>query len=94
MYKSGRSSAEGVKRKGKRSANSFVAVPWAAKAKAYLPGIKTLTAHKWGKIVAMSSPYIDTSAQIELETEDESGEDSRGLIVVSDDSDSDSVSRC
>jgi hypothetical protein len=46
MYKTGSCSKDGVKRKGKRSAQSFVAVPWAARAKAYLPGIKKLITNK------------------------------------------------
>ncbi|KAJ7090704.1 hypothetical protein C8R44DRAFT_420008 [Mycena epipterygia] len=89
MYKSGKSSADGVQRRGKRSAHSFVAVPWAARAKAYLPAIKTLTDKKWQKIVAMGTPYIETTAHVGADDMegDESAEDSRGLIVVSDDSD-------
>lgn len=87
MYKTGACSSDGIKRKGKRSAHSFVAVPWAARAKAYLPAVKLLSTQKWAKIIAMSKPFIDSAAQINLDdTEEESG-DSRGLIQISDDSD-------
>ncbi|KAJ6616605.1 hypothetical protein B0H10DRAFT_1378221 [Mycena sp. CBHHK59/15] len=88
MYKNGTCSSDGVKRKGKRSAHSFVAVPWAARAKAYLPGVKKLSTKKWSKIMAMSKPYIDSAAQVTLDdTDADESEDSRGLIHVSDDSD-------
>ncbi|KAJ7437329.1 hypothetical protein FB451DRAFT_1451759 [Mycena latifolia] len=88
MYKTGKCSADGLKRKGKRSAQSFVAVPWAARAKAYLPGIKSITAHKWNKIIALSTPYVDTNSPIGGDdSEWDESEDSRGLIQLSDDSD-------
>ncbi|KAJ7712870.1 hypothetical protein DFH07DRAFT_974863 [Mycena maculata] len=90
-WKTGESLETGVKRKGKRSVSSFIAVPWAARAKAYLPPIKELTPRKWEKIIVMSSPYILSAAQITVnDTEgEESGGDSRGLINISDDSDDD-----
>ncbi|KAJ7501858.1 hypothetical protein B0H11DRAFT_2188717 [Mycena galericulata] len=80
MHKTGKCTTEGVKRKGKRSAQSFVAVPWAARAKGYLPGIKSLSPRKFGKDRG-HEPQIGID-----DTEDES-EDSRGLINISDDSD-------
>ncbi|KAJ6463660.1 hypothetical protein DFH09DRAFT_1227135, partial [Mycena vulgaris] len=87
MYKTGTCSTDGVKRKGKRSAASFVAVPWAARAKAYLPGIMKLSDQKWAKIIALATPFIDNAAQITADdTEGDESEDSRGLIVISDDS--------
>ncbi|KAJ7733149.1 hypothetical protein B0H16DRAFT_1580092 [Mycena metata] len=88
MHKTGVCSADGVERKGKRSAHNFVAVPWGARAKAYLPGIKKLSTQKWSKIIAMARPFIDSAALITADdTEDNESEDSRGLIQVSDDSD-------
>ncbi|KAJ6599441.1 hypothetical protein B0H10DRAFT_2323070 [Mycena sp. CBHHK59/15] len=66
-------------RKGKRSAHSFVAVPWAARAKAYLPGIKKLSTKKWSKIMAMSKPYIDSAVQVTLDDTD--ADESRTLVV-------------
>ncbi|KAF7348926.1 hypothetical protein MVEN_01413000 [Mycena venus] len=89
MHKTGACSSDSIKRKGKRSAHSFVAVPWAARAKAYLPGIQKLLTNKWSKIIAMSKPFIDSAAQITIDDTDgdESGADSRGLINISDDSD-------
>ncbi|KAJ6616008.1 hypothetical protein B0H10DRAFT_2219894 [Mycena sp. CBHHK59/15] len=88
MYKTSTCSADGVKRKGKRSAHSFVTIPWATRAKAYLPGIKTLTTHKWSKILAMSSLYIESTTQIAADDmEGDESEDSRGLIHISDESD-------
>ncbi|KAJ6605620.1 hypothetical protein B0H10DRAFT_1957210 [Mycena sp. CBHHK59/15] len=60
----------------------------AARAKAYLPGIKKLSTKKWSKIMAMSKPYIDSAAQVTLhDTDADESEDSRGLIHVSDNSD-------
>ncbi|KAJ6592618.1 hypothetical protein B0H19DRAFT_1088175 [Mycena capillaripes] len=88
MYKNGTCSSDGIKRKGKRSAHSFVAVPWAARAKAYLPGIKKLSTKKWSKIMVMSKPHIDSAAQVTVDdTDADESEDSRGRIQVSDDSD-------
>ncbi|KAJ7434183.1 hypothetical protein B0H11DRAFT_2119253 [Mycena galericulata] len=87
MHKTGKCTTEGVKRKGKRSAQSFVAVPWAARAKGYLPGIKSLSPHKWEKIVGMSHKYIENAAQIGIDDTEDESEDSRGLINISDDSD-------
>ncbi|KAF7366228.1 hypothetical protein MVEN_00500000 [Mycena venus] len=88
MYKTGTCSTDGITRKGRRSANSFVAVPWAARAKAYLPGIKKLSDQKWAKIMALSIPFIDGAAQIAADdTEGDESEDHRGLIQISDDSD-------
>ncbi|KAJ7469534.1 hypothetical protein FB451DRAFT_1176775 [Mycena latifolia] len=88
MHKTGQCSTDGVKRKGKRSAHSFIAVPWAARAQAYLPGIKALTTKKWSKIMAMSRPFIESAAQIRSDdTEGDDYEDARGQIQVSDDSD-------
>jgi hypothetical protein len=89
MHRTGVCSSDGIPRKGKRSALSFVAVPWAARAKAYLPGIQRLTTNKWAKIIAMSQPFIDSAAQITVDDTDgdESAGDSRGLIQISDDSD-------
>ncbi|KAJ7862466.1 hypothetical protein B0H14DRAFT_2575355 [Mycena olivaceomarginata] len=74
MYKTGTCSADGVTRKDKRTAHSFVAVPWGARAKGYLPGIKTLSLHKWREFVGE-------------DTEGDESKDSRGLLIhVSDDS--------
>ncbi|KAJ6454854.1 hypothetical protein C8R45DRAFT_1111800 [Mycena sanguinolenta] len=89
MHKTGTCSADGIKRKGKRSAHNFVAVPWAARTKAYLPGIQKLSTKKWTKIIEMSRPFIDSAAQVIVDDTDvdELGTDSRGLIQVSDDSD-------
>ncbi|KAJ6529473.1 hypothetical protein DFH09DRAFT_1412199 [Mycena vulgaris] len=87
MYKTGTCSTDGVKGKGKRSAASFVAVPWAARVKAYLPGIMKLSDQKWAKIIALATPFIDNATQITADdTEGDESEDSRGLIVISDDS--------
>ncbi|KAJ6521750.1 hypothetical protein B0H19DRAFT_1203479 [Mycena capillaripes] len=91
LHKTGTLATEGVKRKGKRSAHSFVAVPWAARAKAYLPAIEKLTSKKWSKIVAWATPFMNTASEMDADdTEAEEG-DSRGLIVISDDSDAESV---
>ncbi|KAK7008364.1 hypothetical protein R3P38DRAFT_2551440 [Favolaschia claudopus] len=95
MYKSGTCSTDGVPRRGKRSALSFVVVPWGARAKAYLPGIRKLTTQKWSKIMSMSYPFMDSAALITIDDTDgeESSEDSRACIQVSDDSDEEEVTR-
>ncbi|KAJ6563794.1 hypothetical protein B0H19DRAFT_1258330 [Mycena capillaripes] len=82
MYKTGTCSTDGVKSRRKRSATSSVAVPWATRAKAYLPGIMKLSDQKWAKIIALAPPFIENAAQI---TADDT-KDSHGLIVISDDS--------
>ncbi|KAF7358303.1 hypothetical protein MVEN_00879700 [Mycena venus] len=88
MYKTGTCSTDGITHKGGRLANSFIAVPWAARVKAYLPGIKKLSDQKWAKIMALSIPFIDGTAQIAADnTEGDESEDRRGLIQISDDSD-------
>jgi hypothetical protein len=91
MHKTGTCSTDGVKRKGRRSAHSFVAVPWGARAKAYLPGIMKLTTQKWSKIMALSKPFMNSAVQMGDDTEGEDLGDSRGLIQVSDDSDNEAV---
>ncbi|KAJ6574093.1 hypothetical protein B0H19DRAFT_1123666 [Mycena capillaripes] len=92
LYKAGTLASEGVKRKGKRSAHSFVAIPWAARAKAYLPAIEKLTTKKWAKIMAASRPFINSATKMAADdTEAEESGDSRGLIVISDDSDDEAV---
>ncbi|KAK6969040.1 hypothetical protein R3P38DRAFT_3148129 [Favolaschia claudopus] len=80
MYKDGVLSTEGIQRKGKRSAHSFLAVPWAARAKAYLPAVEKLSTKKWSKIIAQARPFIDSAALITID-------DTEGLIHISDDSD-------
>ncbi|KAF8135895.1 hypothetical protein K438DRAFT_1786696 [Mycena galopus ATCC 62051] len=88
MHKTGTCSTDGVKRKGKRSANSFVAVPWAARTAAYLPAIRKLSDKKWAQIIALSAPFIDGAAEVAAdETDGDESGDSRGLIQISDDED-------
>ncbi|KAJ6496142.1 hypothetical protein C8R45DRAFT_1072435 [Mycena sanguinolenta] len=81
MHRTGVCSSDGISRKGRHLAHSFVTVPWATRAKVYLPGIQRLTTNKWSKIIAMSS-----AAQITVDDTDGVG-DCRGLIQISDDSD-------
>ncbi|KAJ7090438.1 hypothetical protein C8R44DRAFT_750952 [Mycena epipterygia] len=82
IYKTGTCSAYGITRKGRRSANSFVA----------LPGIKKLFDQKWAKIMALSIPFIDGVVQIAADdTEGDESEDHRGLIQISDDSDNEAA---
>ncbi|KAF7333125.1 WD40 repeat-like protein [Mycena venus] len=93
MHKTSACSSDGIKHKGKCSAHSFVAVPWATRAKAYLPGIQKLSTNKWSKIIAMSKPFINSTAQITIDDTDgdESGADSRGLIQIPNDSEDEVV---
>ncbi|KAF8205228.1 hypothetical protein K438DRAFT_1964313 [Mycena galopus ATCC 62051] len=90
LHKTGVYSTDGVKRKGRRSANSFVAIPWAARTAAYLPAIKRISHKKWAQIIALSTPFIDGAAQITAdETDGDESGDSRGLIQISDDEEDD-----
>ncbi|KAJ7603071.1 hypothetical protein FB45DRAFT_1072146 [Roridomyces roridus] len=90
LHKSGH--IKPVERRGsKRTAQSFLANPWAARARAYLPQIKALSDQKWLKIAAGAHPYIDAAALVTADTEDEEEAegDYRSMIVVSDDEDDD-----
>ncbi|KAJ6524385.1 hypothetical protein DFH09DRAFT_1372145 [Mycena vulgaris] len=95
ICREGSSSNEGVKRRGKKTASSFVASPWAERAANYLPPIKTLTLKKWSEIFELGTEYV--SAKIagddlfsEHSTDGDDSEapryiDPRARVQVSDD---------
>ncbi|KAJ6587728.1 hypothetical protein B0H10DRAFT_2093683, partial [Mycena sp. CBHHK59/15] len=91
LCKNGSPSPEGVPRPGKKkSALSFVAVPWAERAASYLKPIKTLSLQKWSEIFALTVAHLDKSDPMDdiFSTDGDSSEgyiDPRSCVVVSDD---------
>ncbi|KAJ6607965.1 hypothetical protein B0H10DRAFT_2227285 [Mycena sp. CBHHK59/15] len=94
ICKDGIPSTEGVPRRGKKNALSFVPVPWADRAASYLPPIKSLTLQKWQEIFSLSGEFVYSKGNsVDLfEASSTDGGDSsdgyvdpRSQIVVSDD---------
>ncbi|KAJ7673383.1 hypothetical protein B0H17DRAFT_1083249, partial [Mycena rosella] len=56
---------EGLPRKGKATALSFIAVPWADRAASYLPPIKTLTLQKWQEIFSLGHAFKTDKGSVE-----------------------------
>ncbi|KAJ6535886.1 hypothetical protein B0H10DRAFT_2449149 [Mycena sp. CBHHK59/15] len=87
-------STEGVPRRGKKNALSFVPVPWADRAASYLPPIKSLTLQKWQEIFSLSGEFVyfkGNSVDLFEASSTDGGDssdgyvDPRSQIVVSDD---------
>jgi hypothetical protein len=65
ICKEGFPSPEALPRKGKKSALSFVPVPWAERAASYLPPIKTLTLQKWKEIFRLGRDFVTSKGEAE-----------------------------
>ncbi|KAJ7080298.1 hypothetical protein C8R44DRAFT_992479 [Mycena epipterygia] len=93
IWRTGKPATEGLERRGKRTAHSFVAAPWAVNAAAYLPQIKKLKNKHWGEIWTNSTAtFAGDSALLGdggADTSSEGYVDKRSLIVISDDEDED-----
>ncbi|KAJ7232538.1 hypothetical protein C8J57DRAFT_1729828 [Mycena rebaudengoi] len=95
LHREGKLAGDGVERRGKRSAQSFVASPWATRAAGYLPQIKKLSQTKWEAIWYWATAHYQKENTGESTTGegDESSEgpyeDPRTLIIVSDSDGSD-----
>ncbi|KAJ7114417.1 hypothetical protein C8R44DRAFT_740556 [Mycena epipterygia] len=93
IWRTGKPATEGLERRGKRTAHSFVAEPWAAKAAAYLPQIKKLNDSQWGEIWTNSTAtFAGDSALLGdggADTSSEGYVDPRSMIVISDAEDDD-----
>jgi hypothetical protein len=95
LHREGKLAGDGVERRGKRSAQSFVASPWATRAAGYLPQIKKLSQTKWEAIWYWATAHYQKENMGESTTGegDESSEgpyeDPRTLITVSDSDGSD-----
>ncbi|KAJ7670960.1 hypothetical protein B0H17DRAFT_1085643, partial [Mycena rosella] len=98
LCRDGHLRTEGLPRKGKDTALSFVAVPWADRAASYLTPIKTLTLQKWSEIFSLGNVFKTDKGSVEDDIfnnstdGDESSEasayvDPRSRVVVSDDED-------
>ncbi|KAJ6474797.1 hypothetical protein C8R45DRAFT_1102947 [Mycena sanguinolenta] len=96
LCKGGSLSTEGLPRKGKSQASSFVTHLWAERAASYLPAIQRLTLQKWQEIYDLGREFtnLTTSALDDpFETSTDGGDstddyvDPRSCIVVSDDED-------
>jgi len=94
LCKDGVLSNEPLPRKGRKSALSFVPVPWAARAASYLPPILTLTVRQWREIFVNASQFVnltDNAVTDLLGNHTSDGDstdgyaDPRSQIVVSDD---------
>ncbi|KAJ7127252.1 hypothetical protein C8R43DRAFT_1028169 [Mycena crocata] len=92
LWKDGNLSIEGLPRKAKKKAQSFIASPWADRAMSYLPPIQTLTTQKWREIFGLSMQFKDSKEEDLFEprsTDDDSSDvpyiDPRSRVVVSDD---------
>ncbi|KAJ6579315.1 hypothetical protein B0H10DRAFT_2443473 [Mycena sp. CBHHK59/15] len=92
LCKDGSLSTEGIQRKGRKKANSFVPVPWAERAARYLPPIETLTPQKWHDIIALAAQFMNSKDSAPLfddnSTDAESADgytDPRSNVVISDD---------
>ncbi|KAJ6590831.1 hypothetical protein B0H10DRAFT_2044967 [Mycena sp. CBHHK59/15] len=64
MWTSGTLVQQRVERRGRKSAHSFVAVPWAERATKYLTIIKKLTDSKWEEIVSTAAEFSDVGGEI------------------------------
>lgn len=92
MYKTGTRVKERVVRKGKKSAHSFVAVPWAERARAYLQIIKNLSKSKWDEVLSGAAGFNDAGGQITWNDpveESSEGPDPRLEIQLSSDDEED-----
>ncbi|KAJ6628176.1 hypothetical protein B0H10DRAFT_2209843 [Mycena sp. CBHHK59/15] len=97
ICKDGFPSPEALPRKGKKSALSFVPVPWAECVASYLPPIKTLTLQKWTEIFRLGWDFVTSKGEAEdlfdpvdstdgdNSTDGDGYVDPRACIVVSDD---------
>jgi hypothetical protein len=96
LWRSGSLNTEGVARRGRKSAQSFVASPWADRAASYLPPIKTLSEAKWAEIYTLGAAHqhlSDAKADDIFADTSSAGDDSaeepyidpRSRIIVSDD---------
>ncbi|KAJ7669938.1 hypothetical protein DFH06DRAFT_1468676 [Mycena polygramma] len=92
LCKNGSLSTDGVPRRGRKTAQSFVAVPWAERAASYLLSIDTLTPAKWQEIMSLASEFVNSkdgspADPFDASTDGDStdGYDPRANVVVSDD---------
>ncbi|KAJ6467181.1 hypothetical protein C8R47DRAFT_1223750 [Mycena vitilis] len=94
LCKDGSLTTEGIPRRGRKTALSFVAVPWADRAASYLLSIDTLTLSKWQEILYLGSEFMNSkngspADPFDASTDGEStdGNDPRANVAVSDDED-------
>lgn len=66
LYESGSPATEGIDRKGRKSAFSFVENPWANRTASYLMQIKKLSPAKCTEIFSLASEYMDGEKILEV----------------------------